>query len=367
MANTTGIEWAGATCNPFTGCTKCSEGCVNCYAAQLAATRLKHHPNYKDLAFQAVESFGWTGEIRFNSSELEKLDHWRKPRKIFMCSMTDWLHPDIPLGYIIKMFVAMRNSQHTYQLLTKRADRMRPVLEKLIEHGVNMPKHLWLGVTTENQAAADLRIPGLLKCRELAEVLFVSAEPLLSAINFTEWLYDECYYCNGQGSIHRDAIGGMGMAGCNGDCDIEECGYCNGSGVGERNEDGLDLIILGGENGHKARPMHPDWVTDIKDQCERSNTAFFFKGYGQYGTKWQLSDSTPVFRKFKDKQQWIDKGSTWVRSGICIDTKGNNITCGRDFDTASYPVAVMHKVGRKKSGHLINGKVCRELPEVLAK
>ncbi len=208
------IEWTEKTWNPVTGCTKISPGCKFCYAERRSA-RLKAmgQPNY-------ANEF----KLTLQPHMLEHPLRWRKPRVIFANSMSDLFHKDIPLEYVQQVFSIMnRTPQHTYQVLTKRADRLYELSSKL-----TWTPNIWMGVSVENMDYTS-RIPYLRNTP--AHVRFLSLEPLLGPLP------------------HLDL-------------------------------DGIHWVIVGGESGPGARPMNPDWVRDIRDQCQDAGVPFFFKQWG---------------------------------------------------------------------------------------
>lgn len=250
----TSIEWTDASWNPIVGCTEVSPGCANCYAARLSASRLAHNPAYKGLAtIQPNEAahvqrhVRWTGEVRFLLERLEEPLHWRKPRRIFVCDMGDLFHEDVEHHNLVAIFNVMhRCQQHTFQILTKRADRMRAWFERY--RNVNY-RNVWLGVSVENQHFADERIPLLL--RTPAALRFLSCEPLLGSLNLTD----------SQGKNF-----------------LKEWKLPSGITIPR----GIDWIIAGGESGTHARPMHPDWPRSLRDQCQAAGVPFFFKQWGEF-------------------------------------------------------------------------------------
>ena len=214
MAAGSAIEWTEATWNPVTGCTKVSPGCKNCYAERMAKRlQAMGQPNYRS-GFR----------LSLHPHMLDLPVHWRRSRTIFVNSMSDLFHKDIPLAFIERVFDVMgRAHWHTFQVLTKRSDHLlalSPVLP--------WRSNIWMGVSVENQSyifrIEDLRRTG-------AHVKFLSLEPLL-------------------GPLPR--------------LDLR----------------GIDWVIVGGESGPRARPMDPDWVVTIRDQCRRANVPFFFKQWG---------------------------------------------------------------------------------------
>ncbi|MFA5298709.1 MAG: phage Gp37/Gp68 family protein [Lutibacter sp.] len=267
----TKIEWTDFTWNPIIGCSKISEGCQNCYAEKMAcrlsAVECKKYDKIKPAYSLIVLEGKWNNATRFVESALEKPLHWKKPRKIFVNSMGDTFHPSVPFEWIDKVLsVIARSKQHTFQILTKRADRMKEYfmgLATLPEHtnrlahthcyhshmqsvALNYRKgsclpNLWIGVTTENQQRADERIPLLLQTP--AAVRFASCEPLLGGIDFSNNL-----------NRYRE--------------------------IGTSLLPILDWVIVGGETGHNARPMNPEWAESIQRQCEAAGVPFFFKSSG---------------------------------------------------------------------------------------
>lgn len=215
----TKIEWTDATWNPVTGCTKTSAGCVHCYA-EVMSRRLK-------AMGVAKYQNGFTVALHYDA--LSEPRKWRKPRTIFVCSMSDLFHKDVPFEFVDNvMRVIEETPHHRYQLLTKRADRMEAYFRTR-----EVPWNVWLGVTVEVQASKG-RIENL-RGIEKAPIKFLSCEPLLEDL-------------------------------------------------GDLNLDGIDWIIVGGESGNQARPMKEDWVKNIKSQCEKADKAFFFKQWGTWGS-----------------------------------------------------------------------------------
>lgn len=283
MADHSKIEWTDATWNPVTGCSVVSPGCTNCYAMRLAGTRLKHHPSRAGLTRDTKAGPVWTGEIRFNEAWLTQPLQWKRPRMVFVCAHGDLFHEDVPDAWIDQVFAVMALSpQHTFQVLTKRAERMRDYLSRHRWHlwaaagraidplrWQNLPPimggdctpipNVWLGVSAEDQRRSDERIPDLLATP--ASVRFVSAEPLLGPIDLpNRWL-------------------GPSAPGCLDDEPCPACGFyeydCQCRPIGF-----LDWIIVGGENG--PRMMRAEWARSIRDQCATAGTPFFFKQWGTH-------------------------------------------------------------------------------------
>lgn len=232
----TKIEWAEETWSPITGCTKISAGCTNCYAERMA-NRLANIPG---SGYDKDNPFG----VKFHPDRLDQPLKWKKPRKVFVCSMGDIFHEDMPFEWLWLVWQRMGSARrHTFMVLTKRAENM------CVETSLRLPvlPNVWLGVTAENQDAADKRIPWLMKTP--AAKRFVSVEPML-------------------GPVDLDTINGA--FGC--------------VDVGD-----LDWVICGGETGPGARPMNPDWARSLRDQCVSADVPFFFKKHGE-GNKSRLLD-----------------------------------------------------------------------------
>jgi len=215
------IEWTESTWNPVTGCTKVSEGCRHCYAESFA----------RRLQGMGVEKYRAGFRLTLHPEALQEPFRWKKPRVVFVNSMSDLFHKDIPLDYIQKVFSVMRlNPHHVFQVLTKRADVLRYYDS---EGWLTWPHNVWMGVTVENADNVG-RIELLRQTR--AKVKFLSCEPLLSALP-------------------------------------------------DLNLDGIDWVIVGGESGRGARKMNEEWVLEIREKCLAANVPFFFKQWGGVNKK----------------------------------------------------------------------------------
>lgn len=336
----TGIEWTDETWNPVSGCTKVSPGCDHCYAERI------------------TNRFGGPGAfdtVILHPDRLDKPFHWRKPRRVFVNSMSDLFHDDVPDEFIARVFAVMAlTPQHTFQVLTKRHGRMRALLnregfdafrdevarcaggmgyvfdargsdranyglvpgiasadlsKRRFWPGWPLP-NVWLGVSVENQQWADIRIPALLQTP--AAVRFVSCEPLLGPIKL-DWRNPD--------SLH---------------------------------DGGLDWAIAGGESGPNARPVHPAWARWLRDQCQAAGVAFFWKQWGEWapadhetgthllhvnGHLTPRSDATsPQYRGGQHIGDWdlVDRGHQgWTR---------------------------MARLGKKRAGRLLDGRTWDEFP-----
>jgi protein gp37 len=219
------IEWTDATWNPVAGCTVLTAGCTNCYAMRMAA-RLDAMgvQKYSGLTRTSGGRAVWTGRINCDEASLDAPRSWTKPKRVFVNSMSDLFHPDVPESFIERVWKVMSETpRHTYQILTKRPDRMAAVLT-----GYPSLSHVWVGTSVEDSRVLD-RLDDLR--RTPATVRFVSFEPLIGSV-----------------------------AGA----DLE----------------GIHWAIVGGESGPRARPMEPEWVDEIERACRKSGTAFFFKQWG---------------------------------------------------------------------------------------
>ena len=246
----TQIEWTDSTWNPVAGCSIMSSGCTNCYAMQMAyrleAMGVK---KYSGLTRKSGNRSIWAGRIREDVDSLEIPRKWRKPRKVFVNSMSDLFHEKVSDRFIVDVWKVMRETpRHSYQILTKRPDRMAHFLENKI--GDVLP-NVWLGTSVENRKVTD-RINYLQRVKAI--ISFISFEPLIGSV---------------------------------GDVDLS----------------GIDWAIVGGESGSAARPIKEVWVDEIYEQCTASGTAFFFKQWGTWG-----ADNKKRSKKANGREY---RGRTW--------------------------------------------------------
>jgi protein gp37 len=317
--NNTSIEWTDATWNPVTGCSPVSAGCQNCWAKRMAK-RLAGRCGYP-----ADDPF----RVTFHPNRLDEPLRMKKPKRIAVSLMGDFFHDDVPDEWIDDVFSVMVNARHhRYLLLTKRPERMWRYLQgKMWKHlcRTGVPEYIWLGVSVENQKTADERIPWLLKCP--AAVRFISTEPLLGPVNFRWKPYqhqasNESYreYLERKGSInHLESLSG------------------------------IHWVIVGGESGPNARPMHPSWVRTIRDQCQAAGVPFFLKQIGE----WVPYPGLP----YKHFGEWgiFHKG---VFHRVYTPHDGRNRAILPDGDTA------MIRVPKKAAGRLLDGREWNDMPEV---
>jgi protein gp37 len=268
---TTGIEWTDQVWNPIRGCSAVSEGCRNCYAQRFAGRFARKGQPYEGLVKWTKKGPIWNGEVHLIPEKLHEPYSWGKPRRVFVNSMSDLFHEEVPDDYIRDVFAVMAEcSKHTFQILTKRAGRMEQwfndwsagdLMEFCEDIGVEWPiPNVWLGVSCEDQATAEDRVHHLLSAP--AVVRFVSAEPLISSLDLANL---PCPVGRGTATC------GMCM-GPNGEVCCKD-GYFNAL------EEGIDWVIVGCETGPKLRrrEMEEGWVRELRWQCRMSDTAFFYK------------------------------------------------------------------------------------------
>lgn len=349
----TKIEWATDTWNPITGCSPISEGCKNCYAKRMSK-RLAGRCGYP-----SEDPF----KVTLHPDKLDQPLRWKKPRMIFVCSMGDLFHKNVPFDQISQVFDVMcswrwptkeaecsgdasllEDPGHTFMVLTKRPERIPEWLSWLglywpgdspvninLEAEGHFGKHIWFGVTAENQARADERIPVLLEIP--AAIRFVSIEPMLGPVDLTSIdLGDKITRGYGQRRIIWDTLIGW------------EKQYNPGQkpkpmpdhfpramkNLGAK----LDWVICGGETGPGARPMHPDWVRSIRDQCQAAGVPFFFKSWGEWMPSYQTGATFELSRLKTDE--------------VVMSGPGHGV--------------VMKKAGKKAAGRLLDGQTWEQRP-----
>lgn len=319
----TKIEWATDTWNPITGCTKISEACQNCYAERMS----------KRLAGRCGYPEGEPFRVTLHPDKLDQPMRWKKPRMIFVCSMGDLFHEDVPDRFLDQIFAVMAKAeQHIFLLLTKRPKRAKEyILKAMYDENCNYQgwyeaindleipdvtpmENIWLGVTTENQARADERIPVLLQIP--AAKRFVSVEPMLGPVDLTR----------------IDIGGNVWINSLTGDCKS----YHPYGGMWKTSEskNKLDWVICGGETGSGARPMHPDWVRSLRDQCQAAGVPFFFKSWGEWMPSYQTGATFELSRLKTDE--------------VVMSGPGHGV--------------VMKKAGKKAAGRLLDGQTWEQRP-----
>lgn len=377
---TSKIEWTDQTWNPVTGCTKVSPGCRNCYAERMA-TRLGGRYGYP-----ADEPF----RVTMHPDRPDQPLRWRKPRHVFVVSMGDLFHADVPFDYIDAVFGVMATAyKHTFQVLTKRPERMREWFHRVEDHpgmffGAGAMKHfasdefgcfienyvngvanwreqgslvvgdgrygnrawplpnVWLGTTVEDQQRADERIPLLLQCP--AAVRFVSVEPMLGAVDL-ESISLVPPRTPSHPHIRVNALTGLV------------------AGPDEYHpEMKLDWVICGGESGHGARPMHPDWARSLRDQCRAAGVPFMFKQWGAWapgedieanGTDWSGMYEEDSRDGGVPRHHWPDSPHRKVAARHGRPVPESSCICN---DTE------VLLVGKKAAGRLLDGALHDGMP-----
>lgn len=348
VADGTKIEWTDATVNAINGCSVLSPGCTNCYAMRLAGTRMKTHPTRAGLTQDTKAGPVWTGEVRFSERALLEPLKWRRPRKIFWNAHGDTFHDNVPDEWIDKCFAVMAlTPHHIHQVLTKRPERMRDyvrrfsegsrycsdhvcrILAPLGEHGYDTslakdkeqlraavrrcggsPMHpfimpnLWLGVSVEDRGRMLER--ALLLKQTPAAVHWWSAEPLLGDL----------------GEIYPHLM--------------------------------PDWVVVGGESGPNARPMHPDWARSLRDQCAAAGVPFHFKQFGNWAPLDALrmdgaraASDGPVNARNGNVRDWMNRYVIFEHDAGAIRVRGHSFT-GHGTD-------LVYNVGKKAAGRLLDG------------
>jgi protein gp37 len=410
----TSIEWTDKVWNPVRGCSEVSPGCGLCYARVMAA-RFSDPGLWGHTFAERTENGGsrWTGKVALIPDKLAEPLSWRKPARCFVNSTSDLFHEALSFEDIAAVYGVMAACPHiTFQVLTKRPERRwefyawaaeqgaellaavgaeppggspvpgamalflegletRPPIDdlaKMLRPAYRAPWPLpnaWEGASCETQKEADERIPHLLATP--AAVRFLSLEPLLGPIDLRQWIGYGRYEGNVPG--HCVSIDGESLH--LGDRKCRTCGW----GFPDdpdypRRVPGIAWVIVGGESGHGARPMHPEWARSLRDQCAAAGVPFFFKQWGEWGSGCTLmgTGAKAMPRQFADFQQWVNKASTWIAGGTCVDLAGRVMRCGGDMmharDEGTFPVAVLHREGKKEAGRLLDGREWSEFPEV---
>jgi protein gp37 len=314
--NKTGIEWTELTWNPLRGCSRVSEGCRNCYAERIAArfngSKIVNGDRavlpFSGIAVRTPSGSQWTGRLELIESKLTEPLHKRKHATIFVNSMSDTFHEKVPFDTILRMYRVMQKAHwHKYLILTKRSKRLLEFTHWMAGADdistAEWPRQCALGVSCEDQQRADERIPDLLATP--SAMRFVSLEPLLGPVNLGLL-----------GTVPKDT-----------------------SQQYRPVSDMLHWVIVGGESGPGARPMHPDWVRSIRDQCVSAGVPFFFKQWGEW-----IPGSHDVHDWF-----YPHCGPAGGISGVNLMKWGGGCASMR--------------VGKKVAGRLLDGKVWDQRPE----
>lgn len=314
MAEATSIEWADATWNPITGCSVHSPGCTNCYAMRLAGGRLRNHPSRIGLTKASTAGPVWNGQLRWNEDWLKDPLKWKTPSRIFVCAHSDLFHDAVTLRWQDRIFAVMaicavEGRQHRFQVLTKRSSNQRHYFNRLRERSrdiaeeaylMGMPAELgsaimnllekgplpnvWAGVSIEDQRRGDERAADLRHTE--AALRWLSMEPLIGGVNVMPWLSF------------------------------------------------VDWVVVGGESGRGARPMHPAWARAIRNQCEAAGVPFLFKQWGTW--------SPARFASQKEMVMFRPDGSLY-------NPREPDGFLERDM-------VAMYKAPKKQTGRLLDGK-----------
>lgn len=375
MSDKSNIEWTDATWTIVQGCDPVSQGCVGCYVVPLL-WRLMHNPNpkisgplqgliEKHVNLAGEEILRFTGKVALREDRLTWPLQWREPRTIFVPSHGDLFHKDVPDWFIDKVFAVMALCpQHMFQVLTKRAARVRDYLtrvratmggtplgayeliynamgrlgeeglierhpyRKILPNGMSWPlRNVWLGVSCERQEEADERIPLLLQTP--AAIRFISAEPLLGPLDIRRYL-----------RAREDAMAAADAAGA---MDWPGCGQAMAA-----SQAGLHWVIVGGESGQNARPMSIQWAREIRDQCVTANVSFFFKQWGEWAPAGLIPSETPgrfAFGDYEDDRSRMMEVARYPRQFTKFGAR-----------------SVVKRVGKKAAGRLLDGREWNEMP-----
>ena len=390
MAQATSIEWATHSWNPIVGCDVCSPGCANCYAMGQAARLLdKPGSHYEGTTKRVNGKPVWTGKVAMAPEHILLAPlGWRKPRLIFVNSMSDLFHESIPDHEIDRVFAVMAlTRQHTYLVLTKRSQRMRQYMNESWRSGDRLPDHdverrvneaarqideesarkanllsehglppmscwplpnVWMGVSVEDQRRAEERIPDLQST--LAALRWISGEPLLGSLDLRN-IRNHTFY--GRGVI--DALEGIsGVRADDGSWLRTEYEPVGRPGEKARTDPvrvpRLNWVVVGGESGRDARPMHPDWARSVRDQCQAAGVPHFFKQWGE-------------FRPDTDLMNPPGKA-------VCMDRRGRIVEAPASVHDFPWPRSHadgwvwMRRVGKKRAGRLLDGREWNEVPVV---
>jgi protein gp37 len=244
--------------------------------------------------------------------------------------MTDLFHESICESYLVNFWTQMCfHPLHTFLILTKRPKRMKSFLDGYYEDPQMPAPFIWLGVTVCNQTEADAKIPILLQTP--AAKRFVSVEPMLGPVD-----------------LHPYLPGG---------CDCEACTY--GRGCGHK----PDWVIAGGETGPGARPMHPDWVRSLRDQCVEAGVPFFFKSWGEWGPNAiNMITGEPTFRRFTSFEHYCGKAPTWMYKGDKLICPDGHVPVNGGREGKNYPMYIVRRVGKRRAGRMLDGREWNEVP-----
>lgn len=386
MADRSLIEWTDTTWNVINGCAVVSPGCTNCYAMRLAGTRFRDHPTRRGLTIDSKAGPVWNGQVRLIESLLDQPLRWRRPRRIFVCAHGDLFHESVPDAWIDRVFAVMALApQHTFQVLTKRAARMRAYLRsaRALQRVMDAVKlvrpltpsscqalsriiadrervreqwaaawariaaaplpNVWLGVSVEDQVRADERIPILLDTP--AAVRWISAEPLLGPVDLSGVMGKPSWVYQPLRGVRYDPM--------------QPPHYGHVAEPTAR----IAWVVAGGESGPGARPMHPDWARRLRDQCAAAGVPFLFKQWGDW-LPWLQFNEAGVG---DDSEQ--TRFDTVIWQDDRWDQLGRPLWCDVEDDYGGgasgpdEPDQVLGRVGKKAAGRLLDGQLHDAYPE----
>ncbi|MFF7476608.1 DUF5131 family protein [Streptomyces sp. NPDC008092] len=357
MATDTSIEWADKTWSPIIGCDRVSPGCDSCYAISTARIRESNpHPSiataFAGTTQHTDHGVDWSGQVNLLNHRLTEPLRWKTGRKVFVNSLSDLFHKNVPDEFIAKVFAVMAlTPQHSYQVLTKRHARMRslvgnPEFEKQVDYELlhfppfadpkltrrswPLPKagwplpNVWLGVSVENQQWADLRIPALLNTP--AAVRFLSCEPLVGPVTLADhWIGSDPY---------------------------------------RRDEPSISWVIAGGESGPKARPMHPDWARTLRNQCAAASIPFLFKQWGTWGVDAPLDDQGRLLNTPRGHGITVANDGTVYQPGDLSYPDGPRYVEAIRGGHDRAHLTGMYRLGKKSAGRELDGRTHDAFPAV---
>lgn len=366
MATNTSIEWADKTWSPIIGCDRVSPGCDSCYAISTARIR-ESNPNpsianaFASTTQKTDHGIDWSGKVNLLGDRLTEPLRWKTGRKVFVNSLSDLFHKNVPDEFIAKVFAVMAlTPRHSYQVLTKRHARMRSLLNRsdfavavrtemyvldrdttLCTDEVWPLPNLWLGVSVENQHWADLRIPALLDTP--AAVRWISAEPLLGPVDL------------------KQAVRTMGSERGHGlTASYVHAGDCC------RKFHGIDWVVCGGESGPKARPMHPDWARGLRNQCAAASIPFLFKQWGTWGVDWPLDKDGKVITTGRGLGITVANDGTVYQPGDLTYPDGPRWGEALRANHGRAHLTAMYRLGKTAAGRELDGRTHDAFPAVTA-
>ncbi|RMC33767.1 DUF5131 family protein [Paracoccus alkanivorans] len=331
MAENSKIEWTHHTFNPWIGCQKVGPGCDHCYAEAMMDTR-----------YGRVE-WGPHGERKCTSQA-----NWRKPlawdraaaaagerKRVFCASLADVFDNAVPTEWRRDLWeLIVQTPNLDWMLLTKRPGNIANMLPVPFDFERLYP-NVWLGCTVTDQAEADRDIPKLLAVP--AAVRFLSMEPLLGQVDLRHWIGVQPILPGVSTHLSTDGYERQDI----------------GGGI----IDGLDLVIVGGESGPGARPIHPAWARSLRDQCQAASVAFHFKQWGEWapGDAFGMTQDRPITDRWGNVSDWMR------RYVVCGDDRADRLTA---HSFTGHSTNLVYKVGKKRAGRLLDGRTWDEMPEV---